>query len=99
VGKEGPTAPEGGWLPLEFPEYFALESFDRESGEWLLWATYGRDQVYELGDNHYVAASAGMPIHFRCVERNGNEVESVAGTGERIRYRLIPIQRKPEEAN
>lgn len=96
MASEGPKAPEGGWLALEFPDYFALESLNRGTGEWLLWATYGREQIHDLGENVYVAASAGMPIYFRCIERHGDEIESVAGTGERIRYRVVPIERPPE---
>ncbi len=85
------------WKPLRFPPYFSLEVFDAETQRWIAWAYYRAEQVHALGRNAYVAVSDGMPVYFRCVQKEEDWIISVAGTGELIRYRVTEQDHREEE--
>lgn len=88
---ESPQPPPGGWLALSFPDHFALDV--KTSQGWINWASYASRNVSPVQDqeNVWVAANGGMPIYFRCVEKRGSEFDSIAGTGEVITYRFVPL--------
>ena len=85
------TAPAGGYLEVDLPEAFLLDTLE-PNGDWVTWGRYRREFCSRLEDGAYCCAADGWSsLWIRCITRHEDRIEVVDGGGDRFTYRLTPL--------